>query len=43
MSEIENIQVQNEPQEEETEPIMILDTQQEELGKFTLSLYGKLR
>lgn len=33
MSEIENVDAQNAPQEEETEPIMILDTEQEELGK----------
>lgn len=43
MSEVENVEVINEPQEEETEPIMILDTEQEELGKLILSLYRKMR
>lgn len=43
MSEVENVEVINEPQEEETEPIMILDTEQEELGKLILSLHRKMR
>lgn len=34
MSNIEVIEAQNPLQEEQAEPIMILDTEQEELGKF---------